>query len=137
MNWPAEELHLEIVPGIFPIGYSESLLYHDPNLVEALPVRDALFVVDKGEAHPVADPPVSFPEGGFRDPKQWDWHDPVVHLENGVAHVSGAQGVNARVVKSFTVAPFHQYQVSFRIKTQDYTARPLVRGALARHQWCP
>jgi len=122
----AAGLHLEIVPGIFPIGYSESLLYHDPNLVEALPVRDALFVVDKGEAHPVADPPVSFPEGGFRDPKQWNWHDDVVHFENGVAHVVGAQGVNARVVKSLTVAPFHQYHISFRIKTLNYTDRPLV-----------
>ena len=122
----ATGLHLEIVPGIFPIGYSESLLSHDPNLVEALPVRDALFVVDKGEAHPVADPPVHFPEGGFRDPKQWDWLDPVVHFEDGVAHVSDAQGVNARVVKTFTVAPFHQYHISFRIKTLNYTARPVV-----------
>jgi len=122
----AEELHLEIVPGIFPIGYSESLLYHDPNLIEALPVRDALFVVDKGEAHPVADPPVHFPEGGFSDEKQWDWHDPVVHMEDGAAHVVGASGVNARIVKTFTVAPFHQYHISFRMKTLNYTAQPIV-----------
>lgn len=123
----ASELHLEIVPGIFPVGYAEGLLYNDPNLVEALPVRDALFVVDKGEAHPVTDPPVHFPEGGFRDLKQWDWHDPVVRLEDGAAHVSGAQGVNARVVKSLTIAPFHQYHVSFRIKTLNYIAKPLVQ----------
>lgn len=122
----AADLHLEIVPGIFPIGYSDSLLYLNPNLVEALPVRDALFVVEKGEAHPVADPPVQFPEGGFSDEKQWDWHDPVVHLENGSAHVIGADGVNARIAKSFTVAPFRQYHVSFRIKTQNYTEKPLV-----------
>jgi len=122
----AAELHLEIVPGIFPIGWSESLLYHDPNLIEALPVRDALFVVKGGEAHPVADPPVAFPGDGFRDPKWWDWHDPVVHLEDGAAHVTGAQGVNARIAKTFTVSPFHQYQVSFRLKTQGYTAQPLV-----------
>jgi len=122
----ASELHLEIVPGIFPIGYSEALLSHDPNLVETLPVRDALFVVNNGEAHPVADPPVSFPEGGFRDPKQWGWFDPVVHLEDGVAQVSGAKGVNARITKTLTVAPFHQYDISFRLKTQNYTAHPLV-----------
>ena len=123
----ADDLHLEIVPGIFPIGYSEGLLANDPNLVEALPVRDALFVVQKGEAHPVATPPVHFPEGGFRDPKEWDWHDPVVRLENGVAHVIGAQGVNARVVKSLKLSPFHQYHMSFRIKTLNYTANPLVQ----------
>jgi len=120
------DLHLEIVPGIFPIGYSESLLYNDPNLVESLPVRDALFVVDKGVAHPVADPPVSLPPGGFSDLKQWRFVDPVVHFENGVAHVTGAKGVNARAAKILTVAPFHQYNVTFRIKTLNYHAHPLV-----------
>lgn len=122
----AAELHLEIVPGIFPIGYSEGLLYHNPNLIESLPVRDALFVVTKGEAHPVADPPVHFPDGGFRDPAQWDWHDPVVHLGDGTAHVSGAQGVNARIMKALTVAPFHQYHITVRIKTLNYNDKPLV-----------
>src|SRR5215207_7303067 len=38
-------VHLEIVPALFPVGYSNDLLWHDPNLIEALPVRDALFVV--------------------------------------------------------------------------------------------
>ncbi len=122
----AEELHLEIVPGIFPIGYSESLLSLDPNLIESLPVRDELFVVENGAAHPVADPPVQFPGGGFRDAKQWDFHDPVVHLEESVAHVTGAKGVNARVVKTLAVASFHPYVITFRIKTQGYTAHPLV-----------
>ena len=122
----ADELHLEIVPGIFPIGWSESLLSHDPNLVESLPVRDALFVVDKGAAHPVADPPIQFPEGGFLNPKAWDFHDPVVQLENGAAHVTGAKGVNTRIVKALPVAPFRQYVITFRIKTQGYTAHPLV-----------
>src|SRR6266404_3962929 len=46
----AAELKLEIVPGMFPIGWSNALLAHDPNLAEGLPVRDALFVVHGGEA---------------------------------------------------------------------------------------
>jgi len=123
----ADELHLEIVPGIFPIGYSESLLSNDPNLVESLPVREALFVVEQGVARPVADPPVAFPAGGFNDPKQWNMVDPVVHFESGAAHVVGAKGVNARAAKILTVAPFHQYDVTFRIKTQNYRAHPLVQ----------
>jgi hypothetical protein len=122
----AKELHLEIVPGIFPIGYSESLLSHDPNLVESLPVRNALFVVNHGVARPVADPPISFPSDGFGDPKKWTFADPVVHFENGVAHVTGAKGVNARAMMVLTVAPFHQYNVTFRIKTLNYTEHPLV-----------
>src|SRR5215213_8430432 len=38
--------HLEIVPAVFPIGYSNDILWHDPNLIEALPVQDALFLVE-------------------------------------------------------------------------------------------
>ena len=39
------ELHLQIVPALFAVGYSNDLLWHDPNLIEALPVRESLFVV--------------------------------------------------------------------------------------------
>lgn len=31
----AAELRLEIVPALFAIGYSNDLLWHDPNLIEA------------------------------------------------------------------------------------------------------
>lgn len=34
----AAELNHEIVPALFPIGYSNSMLWHDPNLAEGLPV---------------------------------------------------------------------------------------------------
>src|ERR1044071_10428377 len=29
----ADELHIEIIPCVFPIGYSDGILAHDPNLV--------------------------------------------------------------------------------------------------------
>src|SRR5262245_17708001 len=41
----AAELKLKIVPALFSIGYSNDLLWHDPNLIEGLPVQEALFVV--------------------------------------------------------------------------------------------
>src|ERR1051326_9544719 len=41
----ASELHLELVPALFSIGYSNDLLWHDPNLIEALAVRDDFVVV--------------------------------------------------------------------------------------------
>jgi hypothetical protein len=122
----AAELHLEIVPGLFPIGWSEGLLANDPNLVEALPVRDALFVVNKGEALPVDDPSVAFPDGGFFNPRHWSFIDDCVHFENGVAHVVGAKGVNARAVAALHVTPFRQYDITVRIKTKNYTAEPRV-----------
>jgi hypothetical protein len=122
----AADLHLEIVPGIFPIGWSDSLLSSDPNLVEALPVRNALFAVKNGAAQPVDDPAVRFPEETFSDPKKWREVDDDVHFESGAAHVSGAKGINARVAAAIDVAPFRQYDLTVRIKTQGYTAEPMV-----------
>ena len=118
----AEDLHLEIVPAVFPMGWSEALLSHNPDLVETLPVRDALFVVKNGVAQPVAMPPVGFPDDGFYNVKHWAFVDPVVHFENGAAHVTGAKGVNARAMLKMTVAPFHQYHLTVRIRTRKVRA---------------
>src|ERR1043165_8159319 len=54
----AAEAHLEIVPALFSVGYSNDLLWHDPNLIEALPVKDAPFVVHEGKAGLQSDKPV-------------------------------------------------------------------------------
>src|SRR4029079_18228374 len=76
----AAELNLELVPCLFHIGYSNTMLWHDPNLVEGLPVKDALFVVKGGTADLVDDPPVAFPaKFGFKDE--------TVEVADGVATV--------------------------------------------------
>src|SRR6202030_707987 len=46
----AEAAKIEIIPTVFPIGYSAGLLAHDPNLAEGVPVKDAPFVVKGREA---------------------------------------------------------------------------------------
>jgi hypothetical protein len=46
----ADKAGVEIIPAVFPIGYSAGLLAHDPNLAEGVPVKDAPFVVKDGEA---------------------------------------------------------------------------------------
>lgn len=45
----ADELNLNLVPAVFPVGYSNDLLAQNPNLAEGLPVRDALFEVQSGQ----------------------------------------------------------------------------------------
>lgn len=120
----AAENHLEIVPAVFPIGYSNDILWHDPNLAEALPVRDALFVVRGGVARPEADPPVAFKNGDFSDLKRWSWKDENVIADNGAAKISNPNGSNARIVQKFKVSPFRQYHVAVRIKTQDFRGQP-------------
>ena len=126
----AAELGLEIVPGIFPVGYSNSMLFNDPALVESLRAREELFVVRNGEARPVTAPETRLPD--FLDRAQWDLCDPTVAFEDGVARVSQAAGKNARVAKRLRVEPFHQYHVSVLVKTKDYTAKPILIQAIGK-----
>ena len=123
----AEELGLEIVPAVFPIGYSNDLLYQDPNLAEALPVKDALFVVQGGTAKLQADPAVNLPGGDFSDLKKWSWKDEPVTADNGTAKLSNFKD-NARITQKVKVQPYRQYHVSVRIKTQDFSGKPEVKG---------
>lgn len=116
----AKEIGIEIVPGVAPIGYSESLLGRDPNLAEGLPVKDALFVVKGGEARCVADPPVALPGGDFETGKGITWKDDCVTVERGAARLDSPRG-NARITWKLKVAPFRQYHVAVRVKTADFS----------------
>jgi hypothetical protein len=60
---------LEVIPCVFPIGRSDGLLGHDPNLAEGLPVVDAPFVVKDGEAVLVPDPAAKLKNGGLEETK--------------------------------------------------------------------
>lgn len=121
---------LEIIPGVFPIGVSQPLLYHDPNLAEGLPVRDALFVVQNGVAKPVADPAVSLPYLAKLD--QWGFHDSTVTVD-GDALKFTADGKNSRLHKPIAVHPFRLYHVWMKVKTENFQGQPkvaaLVKGA--------
>jgi hypothetical protein len=119
--------HLEIVPALFPIGYSNDLLSHDPNLVEGLPVTNALFVVHAGAARLESELPVAFRGGDFSDLKRWDWKDDTVVADAGTARVTDPRGKPARIVARLKLLPFHQYHISVRVKTQDFRGTPEVK----------
>lgn len=114
----AAELKLQIIPALFPLGYSESILWHDPNLAEALPVRDALFVVKDGLARLEPDPPVRFGRPG--------WKDDIMVEEDGGWRVTDPKGKNARVVFKVKVSPFRQYHISVKVKTADFRGEPRI-----------
>jgi hypothetical protein len=118
---------LEIVPAVFPIGYSNDMLWHDPNLIEALPVRDALFVVRSGEARLQADSLVELKGGDFSNLKMWDWNDPTVTADAGTALIKDPKGANARISQKRKLTPFRQYHISVRVKTQDFRGTPEVK----------
>jgi len=123
----AAELKVEIVPAVFPVGYSNDLLWHDPNLVEALPVRDALFVVQNGLAQLQPDSPFTLKGGDFGDLKKWDWKDENVVTDNGAARMRDLKGANARIVQKLKLQPFRQYHLSVRVKAQDFRGKPEVK----------
>jgi hypothetical protein len=123
----AAELRLEIVPALFPVGYSNDLLWHDPNLIEALPVREALFVVRDGVARLEPDPPVALKGGDFANLKAWDWKDDAVQSSDGAAHIRDPKGQNARIVQKLRLAPFRQYHLSLRVRTQEFRGTPEVK----------
>jgi hypothetical protein len=118
---------LEIVPALFSLGYSNDLLWHDPNLIEGLPVTNALFVVRGGEARLEPDPPVSLPGGDCEDLARWSWKDDCVVPEAGTARVSDPAGRNARLVARVTVRPFRQYHVSVRVRTREFRGTPEIK----------
>lgn len=116
----ATDLKLELVPCLFHIGYSNSMLWHDPNLAEGLPVKDALFEVKGGEASIVADPPVSFPaKVGFKDE--------TVEMEDGLATVKDNPRL-ARFTYTLQLPRYRCYHVSVKIKTTSYTGKPEIKA---------
>jgi hypothetical protein len=120
-------LGLEIVPCVFPVGYSNDILFHDPNLIEALPATNVLLVVNNGLATVRPDPAVRFPGGDFSDLGRWTWKDNTVAAEAGSARMLDPRGQNARIVQTLRVTPFRQYHISVRVRTQDFLGTPEVK----------
>jgi hypothetical protein len=123
----ATNLNLEIVPAIFPVGYSNDILFNDPNLIEGLPVQNALLVVSNSIAEVQPDPPITFPGGDFSDLSRWSWKDNNVVEDNGSARVTDPNGANARIVQQLTVQPFRQYHISVQVKATNFLVAPEVK----------
>jgi len=128
---------LELIPIIFSAGYGSSVLAHDRNLAEGLPVRNALFVAYGEEARLVPDPPPQLLNGGMEDydghrlrayrlqdqPGQVTFVDTEVfhsgaaslRFENFTSNASG----HGRLMQEIAVQPYRCYRVSFWLKTDS------------------
>jgi hypothetical protein len=144
----ADDLKIEVIPAVAPIGYSDGLLAHNPNLAEGIPVRDAPFVVRQGIAQLDSDLHNALPGGGFEEHrnhavKGWDFQDApgkASFVDAEIKH-SGASSLrwedpgkngnetsgNARVSRKMAVSPWRQYHASVWIKTAGYEAAGSVR----------
>lgn len=134
------ELKLELIPAVAPIGYSDGLLAHNPNLAEGIPVQDAEFrVTREGQVELVRSARL-LPGGGFEDhrdhvatgwqlqdgPGEFSFIDPEVK-HSGASSLrwerkSGSGYLNARVSRLVKVAPWRQLHASVWIRTRDFTA---------------
>jgi len=123
----AAELKLEVVPALFHMGYSEAMLWHDPNLAEALPVKDALFVVKNGVANVVSDPPIAIRGGDMSNLSLWSWKDPVAVADSGAVRMTDPEGRRARIAQHLKLTPFRQYHLTVRVKTAAFRGKPEVK----------
>ncbi len=132
----ADVLGMEIIPCVAPMGYSDGLLAHDPNLAEGLPVRDAQFIVQNGRAVLVSSLDDPLPGGAFESHRNhtvtgWSFQDEAgtaSFVDTDVKHGGDAslrwdnpEG-NARVSEVVQVSPWRQYHLSVWIKTEDFSS---------------
>jgi hypothetical protein len=103
---------LTLIPAVFPIGYSNDILGHDPNLAEGLPVKQTPFVVHSDTAAVERDPAVSLDRISFKDD--------TVHIAGNTATVPAMPG-NARFVFHLKLPTFRCYHVSVEIKTENFS----------------
>jgi hypothetical protein len=129
---------IEIIPAVFPIGYSAGLLAHDPNLAEGIPVKDAPFIVRGRDAVPDPGSAVSFRNGNLEevrghrfagysfqdDPGKTTFADTeVVHggkvscrMQDIGKHSSSG---NCRLSQRVKVRPWACYRLSAWVRTRD------------------
>jgi hypothetical protein len=115
---------VEIVPAIFPIGYSNGLLANDPNLAEGMAVEKAPYEVKNGAAALVADPGAKLVNGGLEEVRGAKF------AGFGYQDEPGRVTVPDREVR-------HGGAISCRM--QDFTAAPvarLIQGAKVRPHAC-
>jgi hypothetical protein len=121
----AAQLGLRLVPAVFPVGYSNSLLAQNPNLAEGLPVRGALFEVRGGVAQVQADPPVTLPSTGDR--RAWTFVDDTLQADGESLRAENPRGKNCRMMQTLKVSPWRHYHVSVRLKTEDFRGQPQIQ----------
>lgn len=128
----AEIRGIEIIPGVAPFGWSNSILYNDPNLAEGLPNKLS-FVVSADTFRLIPDPRMQITNGGFETVNSqnkftgWYFYDDKYITQDKSIFFSGKasakatnfDGGNARVCARLQCQPFRGYILSAYIKTEN------------------
>jgi hypothetical protein len=149
----ARRAKVEIIPGIFPIGYGNGLLANDPNLAEGMAVESAPYVVRRGEAILEPEPSARVVNGdleqtkgdlfagfGYQDEpgKQTFADRAVVHQGKVSCRMENlGAGPVSRLIQKVKVRPHACYRLSCWVKTRDLAPtgafRLLAMGATNGH----
>jgi hypothetical protein len=129
----ATKLHIELIPSVLSVGWADGMLSHNPNLVEAQPVRDVEFRFKGNEA--TAIPTVALKNADFSEAdghrlKGWNYQDGpgtssfVESSDKGMAvrmqdFKKDNEAGNCRLIQSIDVRPWHQYRMWAWVKSQD------------------
>lgn len=150
----AAQLEMTVIPCTAAFGYSGSILWHNPDLAEGLPVRDATFRAENDRLVPYETSPVRLANGDFEElPPSghelpgWSWQDKpgeTTFVDREVKH-SGRASLrmtdigatnpphgNGRIHQRLAVSPFHNYHVSVWVKTKDFRGGDVRVLALGR-----
>ncbi|HEX5315530.1 MAG TPA: glycoside hydrolase family 20 zincin-like fold domain-containing protein, partial [Candidatus Kapabacteria bacterium] len=126
--------NVELIPGLFPIGWSEGILFHDPDIAEGIPTTSNYYIEgDTGRL--IGDPRVSVPHGDFENASNgtfpgWNWYDPTIFVDSSTVH-NGRYSAratnfsdttpNGRFIKLLTCTPHSGYHMSAWYKTQGFS----------------
>jgi len=128
-----DQLHVEIIPTGFGVGYGGGVMAHDKNLAAGQPVRGALFLAGEHEAHFAPDPPVEIANAGFEQqegdlPAGFTAQGARARLDTSVAHsgnasvrfedFSGPEG-GVYISQPLRVHPYRCYRLRAWVKTEN------------------
>ena len=133
---------LELIPAGFNTGYGGSLLAHDRNLAEGMPVRGALYVAGEGEARFTPDGAPELLNGGFEDGVSGFTvtgagaaDTAAVREGKGSLRLeASASGAGARIEQTVKVKPYRQYRLRFWLRSAGaepapgFSVRAVARG---------
>lgn len=137
----AKHLKIELIPSVLGLGWASGMLSHNPNLIEAQPMRGVEFRFQGLVARPV--PTIRLTNGDLAEGagdrlKGWDLQDgpgvssfreaspkgPAVRME---AFRKGNEGGNCRLSQPVDVKPWHQYRMEAWVKSVDLDGSNEVR----------
>jgi hypothetical protein len=141
LKWDLVGKNIAVIPGVANIGWSDGILYNDPNLAEGLPAF-ATYIVEGDTGRLIPDPRVTLPNGSFESVDNndkftgWGFYDGAgvsTFPDRSIYHggsvsarctnfVAGNSSGNCRFNRKVDCQPYHYYTLSAWLRTENFDA---------------